>query len=371
MSTENNENIPANFEISSFTITPTNSFEGQPVIISVKIQNTGDLEGTYTVEIKVDGVSRKIENLTLSGNETQTVTLTVVENLGTHIVEVNGNQQTFTVLKPSAFEFSNLDINPSQALPGELVTISVTVKNTGDTSGSKLITLEIDDSKISSENVLLASQENRTVTFTVIKYEVKSYSVKIENLSGYFQVVQPLQVTESRIIRSSGRYDYVVGFVKNVSNQTLEVDEITAVLRDAQGNLVQTATSYSHLDVLRPNEKTPFKISFEEDDTIVQADVQASWDDVWRDWYFDLQITESTLSGDDVYGIVKNTGSQTAQFVKVFGAFYDTNGNIIWTDYSYSNPYELTPGAQGTFELNGATYGGTIASYELWIEATT
>ena len=60
-------------------------------------------------------------------------------------VSVDGLSGSFSVLEPPAAQFvvSDLIITPTQCYPGELVSISVTVRNIGLVAGSYTVTCEV------------------------------------------------------------------------------------------------------------------------------------------------------------------------------------------------------------------------------------
>ena len=60
-------------------------------------------------------------------------------------VSVDGLIGSFSVLEPPAAQFvvSDLIITPAQCYPGELVSISVTVRNIGLVAGSYTVTCEV------------------------------------------------------------------------------------------------------------------------------------------------------------------------------------------------------------------------------------
>jgi len=92
---------PAAFTVSSLTISPSQVSVGEEVSISVTVTNTGDLAGTYTVTLKINGIVENTENVTLAGGATELVVFTVAGNKeGTYSVEVNGLAGTFTVITP-------------------------------------------------------------------------------------------------------------------------------------------------------------------------------------------------------------------------------------------------------------------------------
>ncbi len=91
---------------------------------------------------------------------------------------------------PAAFTVSTLTINPSEVSAGEEVSISVTVKNTGDLEGTHTVTLEINGAVEGIENVMVAGESQRPVTFTVTEDVEATYNVEVDGLTGTFAVTK-------------------------------------------------------------------------------------------------------------------------------------------------------------------------------------
>jgi PGF-pre-PGF domain-containing protein len=93
---------PAAFTVSALTISPSQVSVGEEVSISVTVKNTGDLAGTCTVTLKINGIVEDTENVTLAGGATRVVTFTISEDTeGTYNINVNGQTGAFTVVKPT------------------------------------------------------------------------------------------------------------------------------------------------------------------------------------------------------------------------------------------------------------------------------
>jgi hypothetical protein len=90
---------PAEFELSEFAINPARMEVGEPVTISAIVQNTGQLEGSYTLTLTINGEIEQSTEVTLAGGESRQVSFTVVKNEpGTYAVAINGLMGQFIVL---------------------------------------------------------------------------------------------------------------------------------------------------------------------------------------------------------------------------------------------------------------------------------
>jgi len=91
---------------------------------------------------------------------------------------------------PGEIRLSKLTISPGQVTEGESVTISVNATNVGQTKVTGTITLRINGTVVTSQEITLAGGESKTVTFPVTRTAGK-YSVDVGGLTGMFTVLQP------------------------------------------------------------------------------------------------------------------------------------------------------------------------------------
>jgi len=92
---------PANIVYHSVAVSPSSVEVGNPVTITVTLDNTGELIGTETVELYVNDVLEDSNTTSVAGGGTDTVTFQVTKDTaGTYTVEAGGETATFTVTEP-------------------------------------------------------------------------------------------------------------------------------------------------------------------------------------------------------------------------------------------------------------------------------
>jgi hypothetical protein len=92
---------PAEIRITDLSIEPAQIQAGQPVSISVKVTNVGELTGSYTVELVIAGELIDSRTVTLAGGESTVVTFEWVgEEPGTYSIDVAGLKGTVTIVPP-------------------------------------------------------------------------------------------------------------------------------------------------------------------------------------------------------------------------------------------------------------------------------
>jgi hypothetical protein len=93
----------AKFKLNDLITNPAQAGVGEPVTISIIIQNTGELEGSYTLTLKIDGRIEQSKETTLAGGESTRVSFTVIKDEpGTYTIAVGGLTGEFIVLAPAS-----------------------------------------------------------------------------------------------------------------------------------------------------------------------------------------------------------------------------------------------------------------------------
>jgi len=186
---------PAAFGLSDFSITPAEAAIDEAVVISVLVSNTGDLEGTYQLELQVDGAVTATKTVTLAGGSSITVPFTISrDDSGSHTVSIGDLSGTLAIQAerppptPAAFATSDLSVKPPSITSGESVVIGALVSNTGGQGGIYELVLKIDGVITDTKEVALASGISQTVTFTLSRANPGTYAVTIDDLSGTFVV---------------------------------------------------------------------------------------------------------------------------------------------------------------------------------------
>lgn len=100
ISDENIGEPPENVQFSNLRISPESVSPEEPVTISVDVTNLGENQVACPVTLRINGVLKDSETVTLDGGETETVDFTVTEGIpGTYDVEVDGQGGSFEVIE--------------------------------------------------------------------------------------------------------------------------------------------------------------------------------------------------------------------------------------------------------------------------------
>jgi len=131
-----------------------------------------------TVSVDVTGME--------AGDYSATITITGSADV---VVPVNLHIESAAPVEPANLSASSLSISPQQVNPGEEVTISINVANTGGETGSYNAVLYINGAVEDSQSVSVAPGMTKNVIFAVSKSKAGVYDVLIAGQSGQFEVV--------------------------------------------------------------------------------------------------------------------------------------------------------------------------------------
>lgn len=182
-------------------------------------------------------------------------------------------------------------------------------------------------------------------------------------------------LTSSSYIDSLG-WLHVVGEAQNVGNQAVEYVRISATFYNSSNTVVETAFTYSDLNVILPNRKSPFDILLFDESQSSKVD------------HYELSVSFSTtvskqqslqilshssyidsLGWFHIVGEVENTATGGATSVKVIATCYDDSGTTINNGFDYTT--DLDEGQKAPFEiLITDNNPELISSYELTAESS-
>lgn len=92
---------PASFVLDSLSVNPSEVNISETALITALATNTGELEGSYTVTLKIDGLIEQVKVINLAGGAGETVAFSVSEaEAGIYSVELDTLHGSFSVKEP-------------------------------------------------------------------------------------------------------------------------------------------------------------------------------------------------------------------------------------------------------------------------------
>jgi PKD repeat protein len=177
-------------------VAPTAEFSATPItgLAPLRVQFTDMSTGTVTSWLWDfgDGKTSTAQNPTNTYMKEgkYTVSLTVSGSCGEDTeTKVNYIIVLSERVEPASLSCSGLYISPQQVKPGDEVTISINVANSGGETGSYNAVLYINGAVETSQSVSVAGGTSKNVIFKVTKSDAGVYDVSICGQSGQFTVV--------------------------------------------------------------------------------------------------------------------------------------------------------------------------------------
>jgi hypothetical protein len=106
--------LPALFSASNLLVQPNEVKPNEVVTATVTVTNTGGMEGTYNLTLKINGVNEETKDITVAAGASGGVSFTLSKQQpGIYGVDVNGLEGSFTVIAPPPATI----LPPSPTLP--------------------------------------------------------------------------------------------------------------------------------------------------------------------------------------------------------------------------------------------------------------
>lgn len=147
---------------------------------------------------------------------------------------------------------------------------------------------------------------------------------------------------------------YVIGEIQNNSDTTMSWVNVVGGLYDDDGLILFASYSYTMLDYIPPGGKTPFRITFYENyENEANYEVQVQGDeDTQPAPVLELVSHETSVENDwcEWSGVVKNISSDETSFTTLVISYYDADGLLVNTDWTFTNGDAIPAGATDTFD---------------------
>jgi hypothetical protein len=185
-----------------------------------------------------------------------------------------------------------------------------------------------------------------------------------------FQVLQTNTYADSL---SDANY---VGVIRYTGSAILGGPKIVATRTDSSGKVLDTATTYPGISLVRPNSLIPFRTLFDlpalpgsKISTSIEAAPASNYE--LQSGYLDLNVAQSSLTPGQreseptkIVGTVSNTGAKTATEVHVIAAIYDGSGKLLDVSDAYAALTDIPSGGASPFEISSHSSRGA-ARYDL------
>jgi len=214
---------PAEFEVGTLNISPSEAVSGETTTVTVDVTNIGGTEGTYTATLKVDGVEVETREVTVAAGAKETLTWRITEEApGTHDVATDGLSGSFKVLKPAVFEVASLVVPSEPVLATSPATVEVQVENVGEVEGTYTVTLQVNGEEM-AQDVVVGGGDTEVVSFSISMDRQGTYDITVDGLTDTLNVV-PLPTSNAVLALADLPEDFVV---LTLAELDLTMDDLT------------------------------------------------------------------------------------------------------------------------------------------------
>ena len=176
------------------SVTPASVSIGGTATVTVRVTNVGAYAGTHDVALRVNGATEQTKTVSLDTGASSDVSFTVSKSVaGTYSLAVESQSVSFVITQPkaAAFILAALQISKTSATVGEELTVTVTVSNTGELSGSYPLKVTLDGVEKFSESVTIDGGQSVTKTYAVSSDSAGTHTVAVDGSNVQFTVAAP------------------------------------------------------------------------------------------------------------------------------------------------------------------------------------
>lgn len=169
-------------------------------------------------------------------------------------------------------------------------------------------------------------------------------------------------------------YFKVVGEVENTLPNNINFVKMVATFYDEQNKVIGSAFTFTELDILKPNQKSPFELSsFPEEINPSSYKLQLSYRKTSEEPFNGLEILSHSSMIDDlgyykIVGEVQNNGARESSFVKMVCTYYDDSTNVMGTSFTFAELDTIYVGNSAPFELSSYPRTLSPSYYELQVQ---
>jgi hypothetical protein len=179
---------PANFQVSDLQPATATVDNGTLIDIQANVTNTGEIQGTQTMTLSIDGLSDS-RPLVLDPGQTKTVQFQNVDTgvLGpgvfTHEIASANDSASGSLTVSGEVFVESYEVSATELALNETLTVDATVRNTGVTTANLSVPLRVDGQTVDTATVQVGASAATTVTLQADSLPLGNASVSVANLA--------------------------------------------------------------------------------------------------------------------------------------------------------------------------------------------
>ena len=182
---------PASFAAGTLSFAPDPPLVGREVQVSTQVKNEGDLAGTCSACLKVNGKEMSTTDIPLAAGASSSVTAAFTPDVnGMVVVEFAGVTQSVKVLKPAEFRTTAISVKPGSVLTGQTASVEATITNSGEVKDTCTVPLKVNGTEAGSRSITLEPGASASVSFSVTRDTAGSCSISVLGSSSTLTVIE-------------------------------------------------------------------------------------------------------------------------------------------------------------------------------------
>ncbi|RLF96164.1 hypothetical protein DRN50_02290 [Thermococci archaeon] len=145
--------------------------------IKIKTKNTGDIEGEFTIDLKIDNIAQNKIVILGPKEEKEIIFSLSIEEPGNYEINVDGIKKEITVLKPAELKVVDIETSEDHNEVDTSIDIGVLVENSGGLSYSGELELKVGNESF-KKNLTLGPNESKKTIFSYISSKPGKFLVK-------------------------------------------------------------------------------------------------------------------------------------------------------------------------------------------------
>lgn len=168
---------------------------GQTVKMEVTVENGGLLPAKFHAVLMADGEEACVQDVRLEPREVRKLLLDATGlEPGMHTMAVGAAKADIKVLRPASFAVTNVAVQPMTPLPGEDVTVTATVRNTGEVKGKFSAEFMLDGRLAATGKAEVEPGGQQTVAATLKAVARGAHTVSVGGVKKDFSALAPAHI---------------------------------------------------------------------------------------------------------------------------------------------------------------------------------
>lgn len=180
------------FRILSVATDVSEVVQGKSLLVSVRVENMGDVGGIFDTPIKVNDTTIVTLSSHIPGKTEKLLQTRIwIDTPGIARIKIGDYELQIRVLRPASFVLKELKTSKADYLIGEKIIITLEMLNVGEAAGEFVSTLKIGEEE-KPIRAYIEPGQIKVLNFQTVKDRPGSYKVEVGQLAAKFNILHKL-----------------------------------------------------------------------------------------------------------------------------------------------------------------------------------